>query len=163
MLLLVAAYVLAALQGIGWAGATNLPATIMVSNWFGPKIKGTAMSIAMLGSGAGALVWINIINGIITSTGWRTGYLAMAGINALMIPIALLVVSMPSDKGFETRIGDPVLGEKEAAGNEVPAQKAGITGKQALKTTRWWLMWIAGLVTMDRCFGIFVSLQSVLY
>lgn len=141
-------YVLAALQGIGWAGATNLPATIMVSNWFGPKIKGTAMSIAMLGSGAGALVWINIINGIITSTGWRTGYLAMAGINALMIPIALLVVSMPSDKGFETRIGDPVLGEKEAAGNEVPAQKAGITGKQALKTTRWWLMWIAGLVTM---------------
>lgn len=48
-------WILGAIQGIGWAGATNLPVTIMVSNWFGPKIKGTAMSIGMLGSGAGAL------------------------------------------------------------------------------------------------------------
>ena len=54
-------YILSAIQGIGWAGATTLPTTIMVSNWFGPKVKGTAMSIAMLGSGAGALVWVNLI------------------------------------------------------------------------------------------------------
>lgn len=139
-------YVLAALQGLGWAGATNLPSTIMVSNWFGPKIKGTAMSIAMLGSGAGALVWINVVNAVISNYGWRTGYLAMALINALMIPVALLVVSMPADKGFETRVGDP--NPSEASENAVPAQKAGITGQQALKTSRWWFQWFAGLVTM---------------
>ena len=52
-------WILGAIQGIGWAGATNLPVTIMVSNWFGPKIKGTAMSIGMLGSGAGALVSVS--------------------------------------------------------------------------------------------------------
>ena len=54
-------FVYSAIQGIGWAGATTLPTTIMVSNWFGPKVKGTAMSIAMLGSGAGALVWIKVV------------------------------------------------------------------------------------------------------
>lgn len=140
-------YLLSAIQGLGWAGATNLPSTIMVSNWFGPKIKGTAMSIAMLGSGAGALVWINVINSVITNQGWRAGYMAMAGINALLIPIALiLVVSMPSDKGFETRVGDPDASEAAASG--VPAQKAGITGQQALKTSRWWFQWFAGMVTM---------------
>lgn len=138
---------LSAVQGIGWSGATNLPVTIMVSNWFGPKIKGTAMSIGMLGSGAGALVWVNVVNSVIVNNGWRDAYLAMAGINAIMIPVALLlVVSMPSDKGFETRVGDPDPSEAKMAG--VSIQKTGITGKQALKTARWWFQWFAGLTTM---------------
>ena len=56
-----------------------------------PQI-GTAMSIGMLGSGAGALVWVNFISKIIAGSGWRTAYLAMAGVNALMIPIALILL-----------------------------------------------------------------------
>lgn len=141
-------YLLSAIQGFGWAGATNLPVSIMVSNWFGPKIKGTAMSIGMLGSGAGALVWVNIINNVIANNGWRTAYLAMAGINAIMIVIALaLAVSYPSDKGFETRVGDPSQEDVAKAGG-VSTQKTGITGKQALKTSRWWFQWLAAMVTM---------------
>lgn len=140
-------YLLAAIQGLGWGGATNLPSTIMVSNWFGPKIKGTALSIAMLGSGAGALVWIRIINSVISSDGWRAGYFAMGAINAIMIPIALLLlVSMPKDKGFDTRVGDPVVAE--GTGPKVSLQTTGITGKQALKTKRWWFQWAAGCITM---------------
>lgn len=141
-------WIIAGVQGIAWSGATNLPVTIMVSNWFGPKIKGTAMSIGMLGSGAGALVWIKIINNVIANQGWRAGYLAMAVCIALMIPIALIfVVDMPTDKGFETRVGDPTPEELESAG-QVSAQKAGLTGQQALKTPRWWFQWFAGLITM---------------
>ena len=101
-------YLLSGVQGFGWAGATNLPVSIMVSNWFGPKVKGTAMSIGMLGSGAGALVWVNVINNVIANNGWRTAYLAMAGINAIMIVFSLaLDGSYTSDKGFEVRLGDP--------------------------------------------------------
>ena len=141
-------WLIAGVQGIAWSGATNLPVTIMVSNWFGPKIKGTAMSIGMLGSGAGALVWIKVINSVIANYGWRAGYLAMAACLALMIPIALfLVVNMPADKGFETRVGDPTPEEAKAAG-QGSAQKSGITGQQALKTPRWWFQWFAGLTTM---------------
>ena len=106
------------------------------------------MSIGMLGSGAGALVWVNFISKIIAGSGWRTAYLAMAGVNALMIPIALiLVVSMPSDKGFEVRVGDPSPEEVAKAGG-VSTQKTGITGTQALKTSRWWFQWMAAMVTM---------------
>ena len=120
----------------------------MVSNWFGPKVKGTAMSIAMLGSGAGALVWIWVVTAVIASSGWRAGFLAMAAINALLIPIALIfVVSMPIDKGFETRVGDPSP-EESAGASSVPAQSAGITGRQALTTARWWCQFGAGMVTM---------------
>ncbi len=136
---------LGAIQGLGWGGATNLPSTIMVSNWFGPKIKGTALSIAMLGSGAGALVWIKVINSVISSSGWRAGYISMGIVNAIMIPIALfLVVSRPEDKGFEIRIGD----EKATNGAAVASQKAGLTAKQAIRTKRWWCQWLAHLVTM---------------
>lgn len=142
-------YVLSAIQGIGWAGATTLPTTIMVSNWFGPKVKGTALSIAMLGSGAGALVWIKLITAVIDASGWRMGFIAMAIVNALVIPVALLlVVSMPEDKGFATRIGDPQPDEAAESASSVPAQNAGITGKQALTTARWWLQFAAGMVTM---------------
>lgn len=159
--------VLSAIQGFGWAGATNLPVSIMVSNWFGPKVKGTAMSIGMLGSGAGALVWVNLIGKVIANSGWRTAYLAMAGVNALMIPIALiLVVSMPSDKGFETRVGDPSPEEVAAAGG-VSTQKTGITGAQALKTSRWWFQWAAACVTMigasafsSQCVAYFTDLTG---
>ena len=141
-------YLFFAIQGFGWAGATNLPVGIMVSNWFGPKVKGTAMSIGMLGSGAGALVWVNLMRSIIANSGWRTGYLAMAGINAIMIPIAIiLVVSYPSDKGYSTRVGDPSPEEVAAAGG-VATEKTGITGKQALKTSRWWFQWFAAMITM---------------
>ncbi len=159
--------VLSAIQGFGWAGATNLPVGIMISNWFGPKIKGTAMSIGMLGSGAGALVWVNFISKIIADNGWRTAYLAMAGVNAIMIPIALiLVVSMPSDKGFETRIGDPSPEEVEKSGG-IATQKTGITGTQALKTKRWWFQWMAAMVTMigasafnSQCVAYFTDLTG---
>lgn len=140
--------VLTAIQGIGWSGATNLPATIMVGRWFGPKVKGTALSIAMLGSGAGALVWVKVINAVIQNYGWRTGYLAMAGINAIMIPIALLlVVSNPSDKGFKHRVGDPSPDEVSLT-NVAVGENSGITGAQALTTARWWLQWSAGMITM---------------
>ena len=141
-------YIFAGIQGLGWCGATNLPATILVGNWFGPKVTGTALSLAMLGSGAGALVWVKIVNNLIVTQGWRTAYMGMAAINAIMIPIALLlVVNMPADKGFETRVGDPSPDDVKAAGG-VSTQKTGITGAQALKTARWWLQWFAGMITM---------------
>lgn len=139
-------YLFSGLQGFGWAGATNLPVTIMVSNWFGPKIKGTAMSIAMLGSGLGGVVWVKVINSVIINSGWRMGYLSMAAINAAMIIAALLlVVSMPMDKGFAVRVGDP---SPEEAENAVPTQKTGVTSRQAVKTARWWFQWFAHLTTM---------------
>lgn len=158
-------YVLSGIQGFAWAGATNLPVNIMVSNWFGSKIKGTAMSIGMLGSGAGALVWVNLVRQIVDNSGWRTAYLAMAGIMAIMIPLSLLlVVNRPEEKGFRRRIGDLSPEEIEATGG-VLEQKRGIEGKQAIKLPRWWLQFAAHLITMicasgftTQCVAYFVDL-----
>lgn len=154
-------YLLSAIQGFAWAGATNLPVNIMVSNWFGPKVKGTMMSIGMLGSGAGALVWVPMMKNIMTNSGWRTTYLAMAGVMAIMIPLAFfLCVNLPSEKGFSRRIGDPTKEEIEATGG-VAVTKRGITGVQALKMPRWWCQFLAALITMICASGF--TTQAVAY
>ena len=141
-------YVLNGLQGFAWAGATNLPVNIMVSNWFGPKVKGTMMSIGMLGSGAGALVFVPIIQNLITNSGWRTAYLAMAGFMAIMLVLALaFCVNLPEEKGFTRRIGDPSKEEIAATGG-VAVTKRGITAKSALKMGRWWCQFLAAAITM---------------
>lgn len=154
-------YLLSAIQGFAWAGATNLPVNIMVSNWFGPKVKGTMMSIGMLGSGAGALVWVPMMKNIMVNSGWRTTYLAMAGVMAIMIPLAFfLCVNLPGEKGFSRRIGDPTKEEIEATGG-VAVTKRGITGAQALKMPRWWCQFLAALITMICASGF--TTQAVAY
>lgn len=136
------------IQGFAWAGCTNLPVNIMVSNWFGPKVKGTMMSIGMLGSGAGALVWVPMMKNIMTNSGWRATYLAMAGVMAIMIPVALILcVNTPNEKGFERRIGDPSPEEIAATGGE-SAVKRGVPAKEVLKLPAWWCQFGAALITM---------------
>ncbi len=155
-------YLWNALQGFGWAGATALPVAIMANTWFGSKIKGTALSLAMLGSGAGALVWVNVVQSVITASGWRAGFLAMAGINAIMIVIALLIaVTRPSDKGYDRRVGDPTPEEIAAAGEAAPVEAAGVKSTQAIRTLRWWLQFAAHVLTMICASGF--TTQCVAY
>lgn len=137
--------ILSGIQGIGWAGNTSLSTSIMIGNWFGPKIKGTVLSIAMAGSAVGALIWISPVQSVLTNYGWRAGYLALAAINVLHIIISLLIFTKPADKGYTTRPGDPLPDEGAEA---VDAVEAGITGMQALKTSRWWFQWFAAFLTM---------------
>lgn len=140
--------VLSGIQGFMWAGMTNLPVNIMVSNWFGPKIKGTAMSVAMLGSGLGALIWVPVMENIMTNYGWRTTYIAMAAVVAVMIPVTLFgCVNLPEDKGFKRRVGDPSQEEIDATGS-VAITKRGVTGVQALKMPRWWCQFFAHVLVL---------------
>lgn len=138
--------VLSGVQGLLWAGMTNLPVNIMISNWFGPKVKGTAMATAFLGSGLGGLIWIPIMKSVMSATNWRTAYVAMAGGVAIMIPICFfLCVNLPEEKGFKRRIGDPTQEEIDATGG-VAITKRGISGAQALKLPRWWCQFFAAIL-----------------
>ena len=153
--------ILNAIQGIGWAGATNLPVNIMVSNWFGPKVKGTMLSIGSLGSGAGALVWVPMMKKIMETSGWRSTYWAMAGVTAIMIPLAFfLCVNTPDQKGFTRRIGDPSPEEIAATGG-VATVKRGIDGKKAIKLPRWWCQFIAAAIVTTAASGF--TTQGVAY
>ncbi|MDD7290019.1 MAG: MFS transporter, partial [Clostridiales bacterium] len=49
-------YVISAIIGFFGMFLTSVPISILINNWFGPKMKGKAMGIAMMGSGLGAMV-----------------------------------------------------------------------------------------------------------
>lgn len=126
-------YLLALLIGQGFALVSTMPTSILINNWFGGKIKGTAMSLSFIGSGLGGMLMTPLINYVNTAYGWRSGYLALAGVFLLIItPITLLlVVKTPEEKGFY-RMG-------QAAGESSIKDAQGMILKEAVKKPMLWL------------------------
>jgi len=130
-------YVSTFIRGLFGAGIAIVPISILINSWFGKKIKGKAMGIALMGSGIGAMILNPVTGYIIKNHGWRTGYFFFAGMLVVMIPIALpTFVLSPKLKGLE-RIGDV----PEEAGKEMSLY--GMTSKQALRSGVFWLAFIS--------------------
>ncbi|MDY3038017.1 MAG: MFS transporter, partial [Eubacteriales bacterium] len=71
-------YIFAVPQGFCFGAFTMTPCQILVSNWFGEKVRGRAMSIFLLGMSLLTVILMNILNYIVLSIGWRTGYIVLA-------------------------------------------------------------------------------------
>ena len=133
-------YIFAVPQGFCFGAFTMTPCQILVSNWFGEKVRGRAMSIFLLGMSLITVVLMNILNYIVLSIGWRTGYIVLAVCIAVCLLIALKVVAWsPAEKGMK-RIGDLETEELEAmASREVK----GVSFGDALKKPITWAAFIA--------------------
>lgn len=126
--------IVAFLIGICVAGFSNIPISIMLTNWFSEK-KGTAMGITFAGSGIGAAILSPVLSSLIANYGWRTTYV-IAGILIILItlPLILLFAKKTPDEKAWTVAGE---GEMEQAGDE--SEQTGLTLAQAKKTSRFWL------------------------
>lgn len=145
-------YVIAVFRGIGFAGSTTTLVSTMVSNWFGPKQKGTATSISMLGSSVGGFIIMPIITRIIEVYGWQWGFRALCIlVLVVMMPLMLgLAVETPEQKGL-TRRGD-ISGVSRLYGSTV---------KEAQRLPAFWLMMI-GIVLLS-CACTALSTHSIAY
>lgn len=84
--------------GFMFGGVSMIPVSIIITRHF-TKNTGTALSIAMAGSGLGGMILNPIINNTITSQSWQTGYLIVAlVILALAMPCAALVTHLVRDE-----------------------------------------------------------------
>lgn len=86
------------------SGAANVPIMVLVSHWFSSRIRGRAAGVMTCGSGlaivfSGALIpWINASQGV---SGWRTSWLVLASLSALITLVAgVLIKNRPSDLGL---------------------------------------------------------------
>jgi predicted MFS family arabinose efflux permease len=89
--------------------------------------RGAAIGIAMAGTGVGSAIGGPLVAAVISSAGWRSGYLAMAGFVLLMTPIVWL----------SFRRGGPRL----VAGQDHTAD--GISFGHAVRQPLFWLLWLA--------------------
>lgn len=124
-----------ALVGMAFANCTVLPMSIILNNWFGGKIRGTVMGVCFVGSGLGGLVMLPLLQSVITSSGWRMGYVTLAAIFGIVAVLALItIVKTPEEKGF-VRMGENAEEQAETNTNELK----GMIIKDALKTPMFWL------------------------
>ena len=54
-------YLIAAIVGIGMTCLTTIPISTALTHWFEDK-KGTALGIAMAGSGTGSFIWMQVVS-----------------------------------------------------------------------------------------------------
>lgn len=136
-------YVSGAIIGVADAVLLYLTAPTLVNRWFKVKV-GTFIGLIMAFTGIGGVIF-NPIGGYLISTyGWRTGYLTFGIITAVVgLPFTIFIIrSNPSDKGL-LPYGDAEVGGSAAT----PA--TGVSSSVALKSPTFYILAIfAGLVSM---------------
>lgn len=112
------------------AGTLAITWTKAINGWF-DRARGIALGIALAGSGLTGFFAPQLAVWAIGEHGWRTAYLVLACLPALIaLPTAFLLFRDPPKAG---------AGSGAAAAADLP----GLTGKEALRTARFWIMWIA--------------------
>lgn len=94
-------YFAAILMGTAVSFTCNMPISVLINEWFADGKSGTALGIAFVGSGAGAMVLNPLYSYIIETYGWRISFRAAAlCVIILLVPILLFVKEkgLPEDE-----------------------------------------------------------------
>ena len=94
--------------GLGIAFIGNVPNSILLGRWFGPRLP-TAMAVMYSATGAGVLILLPASQLLIDHIGWRNAY-EIFGIVALVLLVPLLLLPW---RRFST--GSPYLAKSAAA------------------------------------------------
>jgi MFS family permease len=116
------------LIGVGDAASTVSPCAVVVSNWFPPERRGTAIGIALAGMSAGGMVLYIVVDRFIALWGWRVGYAVMP------VPIILLILPLVL---WQIR-SRPRAAERSAS--SAPLDLPGVEVAQALRLRSFWLL-----------------------
>ncbi|MFB0920979.1 MAG: MFS transporter [Oscillospiraceae bacterium] len=121
-------YALSCVVGFGVSGVSLVPCGMLINNWFSDK-KGLATGIAFTGSVAGGLILVQVTKLIIASSGWRSAFMIMGIVSAvILLPTLLFVVrEKPEDMGLLPLGANP-------ASDGAQAEIKGISMKNFLKT-----------------------------
>ena len=92
-----------AVTGMG-SGAANVPMMGLITAWFDRTVRGRAAGFVVIGSGFAIIIsgkLIPFINAMVGRDGWRTSWLVLAVIIALVAVIAVLFLrNRPEEKGL---------------------------------------------------------------
>jgi MFS family permease len=126
------ALVYGVLVPIGLAGTGPVIASGVVARWFS-KRRGTALSVLGSASMTGMSLLVPAVTWLILTTGWRTTYIAIAGLVLLVVtPLCLWVVRDSPESVGLTADGAPRTPGAPAA----PVER--VTAGEALQTLAFW-------------------------
>lgn len=92
-------YFSAVLMGCAVSLTCNIPVSVLIKEWFAGKSEGFALSIAFVGSGAGAMVLTPLYSYIIENIGWRYSFrFAALCMAVILIPSVILFIEQRAEK-----------------------------------------------------------------
>ncbi len=120
-------YLLAGLIGFLFGGISIIPVSTIITRHFS-RNTGSALSIALAGSGVGPMVLNPLINTLINTQSWRTGY--------MLLGIILLAIALPSTLIVTHLVRD------EIQKAPIKANKSEPTGKSHVRLPIWFLAFL---------------------
>jgi len=143
--------------GIGMIASTILPATMVISNWFGER-RGAALGITTAGMELGGMVITLAAGSLIVARGWRFAYAVLA--IPLVVIVAPLYLVFVRTRPAPTA---PVSGPGESAA--VTGTDSAITGlevNEALRTRAFWMLAVLQFCYTFAVGGSFIHLVKYL-
>jgi len=115
--------------GVGVAGATLLPAAMVIANWFGER-RGLAMALTFSGTSLGGVVMIQVGSYAIEYLGgWRAAYVTLAA------PMVLIVIPLILWQ-IRTRPPEARMQDFRASSDALPGLELG----EAIVTRSFWVI-----------------------
>lgn len=147
-------YALAVLMGVSVTGVTQLPVSMMVTNWFAEK-KGLVTGLVFAGGSVGGFGMMRVVSHLIVSYGYQRCYFLLGLlVMAVTVPLSLFVVCRSPQE-----VGARPFGQPQDAS---PAPTTGWTHAQAKKTAAYWLF-IAGMALLGTvCAGVQMHIPAAL-
>jgi len=121
------------ITGIGMSASTILPASMVISNWFGER-RGTALGVTMAGMETGGMVMTMLAGYLIVTSGWRLAYILLAlPIIVVVLPLYLIFV--------RTRpMSPPTAAPFKAGVAETVRTLSGLEVSEAVRTRAFWML-----------------------
>ena len=129
-------YAVSTVRGVCNAVLSNVAATMVVNHWFF-ETRGLAVSICLMGTSAGGLLFTQLSRLFLEHFTWRQSYW-MLGLVGLALNVIMLLLIEPSPE----RIGLHPYGFKPES-KEDTLEREGVTFAEAVKTPSFWMILVS--------------------
>ncbi len=147
----------AVVTGVGLIASTILPATMVISNWFGER-RGTALGLTTAGMELGGMVITMVAGYLIVAHGWRFAYAALA-IPLVLIVAPLYLAFVRTRPEQATRSGS---GAERGSAAESASTLPGLEVNEALRTRAFWMLTLLQFCYTFSVGGSFIHLVQYL-
>lgn len=141
------------LFGVG-GGSCYVPVTSTIPRWFA-KRRGIAVGITVTGIGLGGVISPTLAQWLISSYGWRQACIILGLITSIIIiPLAQFMKHSPQRVGLKPYGENGTIEDKQPSASIV----GGLSFKQAIKTSRFWLF---GLILFCFFFAVLIIIVHI--
>ncbi|MDR1272804.1 MAG: MFS transporter [Clostridiales Family XIII bacterium] len=135
--------------GLTFIGMASI--NILINNWFSAR-KGTAMGIAMTGSGVGSMIFNPVASLLITQFGYQAAFRYLGIFSILcMLPFFILFRFKPEEKGLAP------LGIEQVKGDDKPIELPGIPFSEARRSPYFWGICAIAFILSASSMGMFTQ------